>query len=133
MDKDMKCCWNCQLRTDNECQLLYSDSNKKNIIKNAEPCEFWVERRWNEEELSSSIGPFGDQKEYVNLKAKHQNSIFDFIQCYFSYRQSFYILTKDFEELEKKELYNEEFLRFIKKELPEVYKELKKQFKKRRV
>lgn len=29
MDKDMKCCWNCRLRTDDKCQLMYGNFKKK--------------------------------------------------------------------------------------------------------
>lgn len=131
MDKDMKCCWNCQLRTDNECMLIYGDQ-RKNIIKNAEPCDSWVKRQWNEEILSTNIGPFGDKEEYISLKAKYQNSIFVFLQKYFSYIRSFYSLKESFERLEKKESYNEEFLSFMKAEIPDVYKKLKLEYKKQK-
>lgn len=129
MDKDMKCCWNCQLRTDDKCQLLCG-KKEKSILEDAKPCGSWAKRIWGEETTSGNIGPFGDQNEYVDLKAKHPNSIFCFMQSYFNQGKSYNNLLHDYKELEKIELRNEEFLNFVKTEIPDVYKKLKSEYKK---
>lgn len=129
MDKDMKCCWNCQLRTDDKCEMLCGGKTKS-ILEDAKPCNSWAKRLWSEEITSSCIGPFGDQGEYVALKAKHPNSIFCFIQKYFNYSESYDNLFHEYKELEKIEVQNEKFLNFIKAEIPDVYKKLKSEYKK---
>lgn len=101
MDKDITCCWNCQLRTDDNCQLRFGDYKTKSIMEDAKPCSSWTKRFWDEETLSSNIGTFGDKKEYVNLKAKYPNSIFCFVQDYINYKCSYHNLLQNYEELKK--------------------------------
>lgn len=103
---------------------------KKSIMEDAKPCGSWTKRSWEEETLSSNIGPFGDKNEYVVLKAKYPNSIFCFTQKYSNYINSYNNMIEDFEECKKRTLRNEEFLHFIKAEIPDVYKKLKSEYKK---